>query len=142
MPSSSPGRCSRVVAETACASSGKRGSTSWISVPLPAPEGPVTTKTGLAVEEANQLVALAVGEAADRLRLADAALVEQASSFHAAELRHRHEHVEDLRRRDELGRLTQDLFNRHCARFQILLQLRTLDTDVIRTLESFHSLVE
>ena len=51
-------------------------------VPLPAPDGPVRTKTGpLPVEEANQLLALAVGEAADRLRLADAALVEQARAF-------------------------------------------------------------
>ena len=97
-PSCSPGRCGRVVAETASASSGKRGRTSWISVPLPAPDGPVTTKTGVAaredvlapVEEGNQLVTLAVGETADRLRLADAALVEQARRLHAAELRDRH----------------------------------------------------
>src|SRR3954453_12023753 len=98
MPSSSPGRCGRVVAETASASSGNRGSTSWISVPFPAPEGPVTTMTGgLPVEEANQLLALAVGQAPDRLRLADPALVQQTGRLHAPELRHGHQHVEDLR---------------------------------------------
>jgi len=84
-----------------------------MSVPFPAPEGPVTTKTGPgdgitrnaattrecstqfvrpetrrrrmsgsavwsrpAVEEIDELVALALGETADRLRLADAALIE------------------------------------------------------------------
>src|SRR6476620_2280852 len=123
MQSSSPCRCARGAAETASASSAKRGSTSWISVPLPAPEGPVTTKTGFAadtegltvVEEVNQLVALTVGETADRLRLADAALVEQSRGLDAAEFRHGHQHVEDLCGRDELRRLAQDLLDRHGA---------------------------
>src|SRR3954454_15828635 len=145
MPSCSPGRCGRVVAETASASSGKRGSTSWISVPFPAPEGPVTTKTGFVVlpvvEEGNQLVPLAVGQAADRLRLADAALVEQARRFHATELRHRHQHVEDLGGGDVLRRLAQDLFDGNRPGLQVLLQLRTLDTNVVRSLEGFHALV-
>src|SRR4051794_3970970 len=118
-----------------------------MSVPLPAPDGPVTTNTGRTVglpvvEEANQLVPLSVGQAADRLRLADAALVEQARCFHATELRHRHQHVEHLRGRDELGWLAEDLFDRDRARLQILLELCTLDTDVIRSLERFHPLVE
>ena len=75
----SPGRCGRVVAETATSSSGWRSSSRLISVPLPAPLGPVMTKTGsgLAVEEANQFGALALGEAAHRLRLADPALVQE-----------------------------------------------------------------
>src|SRR5688500_10157351 len=97
-PSTSPGRCVRVVAEIATSSSGSRSTSVLISVPLPAPEGPVITKTGrgrLAVEEANQLGALALGEAADGLGLADPALVQQPRRLHAPELRHRHEHVED-----------------------------------------------
>src|SRR4051794_38819007 len=102
MPSCSPGRCGRVVAETATASSGKRGKIRSIKVPLPAPEGPVTTKTGLPVEEPNELLALAVGEPTHRLRLTDPALVEQARRLDAPELGHRHEHVEDLRGRHEL----------------------------------------
>src|SRR5205085_11426579 len=65
---------------------------------LPAPDGPVTTMTDarprLPVEEVNQLRALALRQAADRLRLTDAARVEKACSFHATELRHRHENVD------------------------------------------------
>jgi hypothetical protein len=77
-PFCSPSRMGRVVAETAISSSGWRSTSRLISVPLPAPLGPVITKTGsgLPVEEANQLGALALGEAAHRLRLADPALVE------------------------------------------------------------------
>ncbi len=45
-PSTSPGRCVRVVAETATSSSGSRSTSALISVPLPAPDGPVITKTG------------------------------------------------------------------------------------------------
>src|SRR3954469_3792732 len=116
-------------------------------VPLPAPDGPVTTKTGRAVglpvvEEANQLVPLTVGEAADRLRLADAALVEQARRLHATELRHRHQHVEDFRSGDVLRRLAEDLLDGHGARLEILLQLRSLDADVIRSLQRLHPLIE
>src|SRR6476620_7416824 len=114
-----------------------------MSVPLPAPDGPVTTKTGLSVvEEPNQLVPLAVGEAADRLRLADAALVEQTGGLHAAELRNRHQHVEDLGGRHVLGWLAEDLLDRDAPGLQVLLQLGALDADVVRSLQRFHPLVE
>src|ERR687888_2191369 len=125
MPSRSPGRCSRVVAETAISSSGNRGRSLLISVPLPAPEGPVTTKTDrLPVEEAKQLRPLPIREAADGLRLADPALVQEAGGLDAAELGDRHQHVEDLRRRDPLGRVAEDLLDLHPARLQVLLELR------------------
>src|SRR5205814_1199777 len=83
---------SRVVADTVTSSTGTRSSSSRISVPLPAPDGPVTTTTDgrrrrLTVEEANQLRALPLRQAADRLRLADPARAEEARSFHAPELR-------------------------------------------------------
>src|SRR5690349_16466419 len=100
------------------------------------------TKTGLAVEEPNQLRALAVRQAADRLRLADPALVQEASRLHTAELRHRHQHVEDLRRRDVLGRIAEDLLDAGRAGLEVLLQLRPADADVVRPLERFHPLVE
>ena len=46
-PLSSPARSGRVVAEIATSSSaGSRSSSIRINVPFPAPEGPVTTKTG------------------------------------------------------------------------------------------------
>src|ERR1700687_6009966 len=98
-PSSSPGLRSRVVAETVTSRSGMRSSSLRISVPCPAPDGPVTTmRVGrrLPVEEVNQLRALPLGQAADGLRLADAAGVEEACRLHAAELRHRHEDVDHL----------------------------------------------
>src|SRR5262249_50173243 len=113
-----------------------------IRVPLPAPDGPVTTKTGLAVEEGNELLPLAIRKPTDRLRLADPALVEQARRLDAAELRHRHQHVEDLRGRDELGRVAEDLLDRRVAGLQVLLQLRPLDTDVVRSFEGLHTLVK
>src|SRR4029078_5292452 len=78
-PSSSPCRRWRVVAEIATSSPGTRSSRALISVPFPAREGPVITKTGwlaVSVEEPNQFGALAVGQPADGLRLADAALVQ------------------------------------------------------------------
>src|SRR5213076_3273879 len=118
-PCSSPARRSRVVAETASSSSGTRGITAASSVPLPAPDVPVTATTGkteaLPVEEANQLRALAVGEAADRLRLADPAEVQEARRLHPPELRHRHQHVEHLRGRHVLGRVAEDVLDRNPA---------------------------
>src|SRR5712691_4749688 len=121
-PFCSPGRCARVVAETASSSSGMRSSNSFSSVPLPAPEVPVTTRTRLLlpVEEANQLRPLTVGEASHRLRLADPAHVQEARRLHPSELRHRHQHIEDLRRRHVLGRVTEDLFDLDAPVFQIL----------------------
>src|SRR3954465_9877211 len=105
MPSRSFARRSRVVAETASSSSGIRSSSGRSSVPFPAPEVPVITMTGieaLTVEEPNKLRALAVREPADGLRLADPAEVEEAGRLHAAELRDGEQHVEHLRRRDEV----------------------------------------
>src|SRR5205085_806314 len=140
------GRRGRVVAEIASSSSGTRSTSSFARVLFPSPEVPVRTKTGRepvsAVEEANQLRPLAVREAADGLRLADPALVEEARGLDAAELRHRHQHVEDLRRRDVLRRVAQDFLDRRGAGLEVLLQLRASHTDVVSPLERFHSLVE
>src|SRR5438876_10152461 len=71
----------------------------------------------MAVEEANQLRALPVGQSPDRFRLADAALVEEARRLHAAELRHRHQDVEHLRGRDVLGRVREDRLDPHASVF-------------------------
>ena len=70
------------------------------------------TKTGLAVEEPNQLCTLAIRQATDGLRLADAALVEEPGRLHAPELRHGHQHVEHLRGRDVLRRAVEDVLDR------------------------------
>src|SRR5437899_3741488 len=144
-PSSSPGRRSRVVADTVTSRSGTRSSSSRISVPLPAPDGPVTTMTEgrqLPVEELNQLRTLPVGQAADRLRLADAAGVQEARSLDASELRHRHQDVDHLRRLDVLGRPPEDRLDPDPPVLQVLLELGPLDAYVVRPPERVHALIE
>src|SRR5438270_8688384 len=114
------------------------------SVPLPAPEVPVIAITGplLAVEEPNQLRPLPLGEAPDRLRLADPARVEKAARLDAPELRHGHQHVEDLRRGHVLGRVAEDLLDPGLTVLQVLLQLRAAPADVVRAPDGVHALVE
>jgi hypothetical protein len=114
-------------------------------VPFPAPEVPVTTMTGpreaLPLEEADQLGPLAFRETSDGLRLADPGLCEEPTGLDPAELGHSHEDVEDLRGRDVLGRLAQDLFDPRLAVFQVPFELSTLDPDVVCALERVHPLV-
>src|SRR5437588_9849759 len=134
-PSSSAGRRARVVADTVASIAGTRATSSLISVPLPAPEGPVTTSTGgtaLAIEEPDQLRALPLGETADSLRRADLADSEEAVGLHAPGLRNGHEDVDDLRGLDVLRRLPEDRLDLGRAFLQVLLELRALDPDVVR----------
>src|SRR4051794_792456 len=145
--SCSPGRRSRVVADTVTSSTGTRSSSSRISVPLPAPDGPVTTTTDgrrrqLTVEEANQLRALPLRQAADRLRLADPARAEEARSFHAPELRHRHQNVDHLRGRHVLGWVAEDRLDPDSAVLEVLLELRAAHPHVVCPLERVHPLIE
>src|SRR5262245_11265678 len=144
-PSCSPSRRPRVVAETASSRSGSSPSSAFSRVPLPAPEVPVTTKTGvfgpLLVEEPNELSPLAVGEATDRLRLADPGLIQEPRRLHPPELGHGHQHVEHLGGRDVLGWVVEDLVDPRAPHLQVLLELRPLDPDVVRALESLHALV-
>src|SRR4051794_17151238 len=117
-----------------------RRRSSRIRVPLPTPEGPVMTKTlpaamrpeilkgaavasaALAAEQPDQLGALAFGEAADRLRRRDPALVEDPVRLHPSVLGDGEEHVEDLGGEDVLRRVEQDRVDAGPARLQILLQ--------------------
>jgi hypothetical protein len=94
------------------------------------------------VEELDELGPLALGESADGLRLADAALVQEPRSLHAPELRHRHEHVEHLRGRNELRRIEEDRLDVNAACFEVSLELCAADSDVVRSLKGFHPLVE
>src|ERR1051326_1770389 len=116
---------------------GTCSSTSRINVPLPAPDGPVTTMSegALLVEEVNQLRALTVGETTDGLGLTDPARVEEARSLHTSELRDRHEDVDHLRGRHVLGRVAEDLLDAHPALLQVLLKLRATHANVKKDLK-------
>src|SRR2546430_7249489 len=128
----------------ASSSSGTRSSSIRASVLLPSPDVPVMTKTGgrLPVEEPDELGALALRQASNGLRLADSALVEEACGLDAPEFRHGHQDVEDLRRRDVLGRVAQDVVDVDGSRLEVLLELRSADADVVRPLERFHALIQ
>src|SRR5207253_4969921 len=143
-PSSSPGRRSRVVAETASSSSGTRSSSIRASVLFPSPEVPVMTKTGgrLPVEEPDELGALALRQPSNGLRLADPALVQEPGGLDAAEFRHGHKDVEDLRRRNVLRRIPENIVDVGGAVFEVLFQLRPADANVVRPLERFHALIQ
>ena len=110
----------------------------------PATLGPVMTKTrsGLQVEEPNQLAPLALREAADGLRLADPALVEQLGRLDPPELRDRHEDVAHLRGLDVGRRSAQDLLDLDAAVLEVFLQLSAAHADVVGSLEGLHPLVE
>src|SRR5438552_12352662 len=143
-PSSSPGRRSRVVADTASSSSGTRSRSIFARVLFPSPEVPVMTKTGgrLPVEEPDELGALALRQPSNGLRLADPALIQEPSGLDAAELGYGHEDVEDLRRGDVVRRIPQDVVDVGGAGFEVLLQLRPADAYVVRPLERFHALIQ
>src|SRR4051795_8575026 len=96
-----------------------------MSVPLPTPLGPVTTRTDMAAlsaQETDELAALALGQAADRLRRRDPALREDAVHLHAPVLRHRQQQVEHLGRLEVLGRIEQQAVDLCATSFQVPLQ--------------------
>ena len=122
---------------------GNRGEERLHHRPLPGARGPVTTKTGLyAVEEVNQLLPLAVGEAADRLRLADPALVEEARAFTRPNFGTAMSMSKTFAVETYSGGSREDLLDRDRSGLEVLLQLRPLDPDVVGPLERLHSLVE
>src|SRR3954454_2221665 len=112
-PSSSPARGCLVVADTASSSPGTRSSSPRIRVPLPTPDGPVMTRTGvstgrdesLPAQVRDELVALALGQAADRLAGRDAAVREDAIYLHAPVLGNGQKQVEDLGGLEVVGRV-------------------------------------
>src|SRR4051812_11911468 len=118
-----------------------------MSVPLPTPEGPVTTRTltvsgtpGLAAQVRDELAALALGQAADRLRRRDPALREDAVHLHAPVLRHRQQEVEDLGRLQVLGRIEQEAVDLRAAGLQVPLQRGSARADLVRSLKRIHTL--
>src|SRR3954468_13397288 len=142
-------------------SSGIASSSCSISVPFPTPEGPVITKTfpmalimtaataakncwrvALFPQLCDEFGALALGEAADRLRRRDPALVEDPIRLYPAVLGHRHQHVDHLGGLHVLGRIHEQRLDLDLAALQVALQLGPLGTDVICPLQGFHPLVQ
>src|SRR3954447_25444401 len=105
-----------------------------MSVPLPTPEGPVTTRTdtaALSAQETDELAALALGQAADRLRRRDPALREDAVHLHAPVLRSRQQQVEDLGRLQVLRRVEQEAVDLRATGLQIPLQGSSARADLV-----------
>src|SRR4051794_24201429 len=121
-----------------------------ISVPLPTPEGPVMTKTratvaagaALPAQLADELAALALRQAADRLARRYPALLEDLVDLDPAVLGHGEQHVEDLRGLDVFGRVEQQRLDRRATGFEVLLQLRPAGANLVRALERVHPLQE
>src|SRR3954451_6596711 len=148
-----------------------------MSVPLPTPLGPVTTRTaigrlqtgamrshrtlallgqafgpaslpglvfaparGLSAQEGNELAALALGQAADRLRRRDPALREDAVHLHAPVLRNRQQQVEDLGRLEVLWRVEQQTVDLRSAGLQFPLEGGWARAVLVRSLKRINAL--
>src|SRR3954451_11474625 len=116
-----------------------------MSVPLPTPLGPVTTRTvtaalRLAAEVRDELAALALGQAANRLRRRDPALREDAVHLHAPVLRHGQQQVEDLGRLEVLGWIEQKPVDLRATGLQIPLEGGSARADLVRSLKRVHAL--
>ena len=120
----SPGRGARVVAETDSSSSGTRSRSVRISVPLPTPEGPVMTKTrGTRADAAASGAACETSSVRWRCERPPIVLLgemrhwtQHLVDLHAAVLRDREQHVEDLGGLDVLRRLEQEVVDATCGR--------------------------
>src|SRR4051795_3860189 len=115
-----------------------------MSVPLPTPLGPVTTSTAtawgpLAPEVRNELAALALGQAADRLARRDPALRENAVHLHAPVLRDGEQEVEYLRCLEVLRRVEQQAVDLRPSGLQIPLERGAARADLVRSLEGVHA---
>src|SRR3954453_18504962 len=114
-----------------------------MSVPLPTPLGPVTTRTAtaaLSAQETDELAALALGQAADRLRRRDPALREDAIHLHAPVLRHRQQQVEDLGRLQVLRRVEEQAVDLRATGLQVPLQGGCGRGRLFRSLNRVHTL--
>src|SRR3954452_22689178 len=122
-----------------------RSSSFSISVPFPTPDGPVMTKTlpvnarNLATQHGDEFGALTIRQAADRLRRRDTADLQDLVHLHAPVLRYGEQHVEDLRRLDEIGWIVEQLLDAGTARFEIALEGRASCPDLVRALERLHA---
>src|SRR5712691_645614 len=85
----------------------------------------------VAAEAVEQFGALPLGQAAERLRVSDAAVGEDPAGLDRADLRKRQEDVTHSRRPHELGRPGEDLRQFDLPRRELLLQLRSRRPDFV-----------
>src|SRR3954454_19772821 len=115
-----------------------------MSVPLPTPLGPVTTSTvmrpRLSAQVGNELAALALGQAADRLRGRDPALGQDAVHLHAPVLRDRQQQVEDLGRLQVFRRVQKETLDLGATGFEVPLERGSARADLVRPLKRIHAL--
>ena len=95
----------------------------------------------LAAQELDELGALALGEAADRLRRRDPALGQDPVRLDPAVLRDREDHVEGLRREHVLRRVEEQRLDLRLAGLQVALQLGARRADVVGSPQGLHPLV-
>src|SRR5215208_1104315 len=88
------------------------------------PLGAAVIEPQLPTELRDQLAALALGEAADRLRWRDPALGQDLVGLHAPVFRDGEDHVERLRGHDVLRRVEEQGLDLRLARLEVALQLR------------------
>src|SRR5512140_2861658 len=96
----------------------------------------------LSPEEGEELPALPFGEPADRLALADAALLHDLRRLDAPALGRRHQYVDDLGGLEKLGRIGEHVADAHFAPLEVALERRAQATHAIGSLERIHPLVE
>src|SRR3954466_785864 len=112
-----------------------------MSVPLPTPDGPVMTRigvlmrpAGLAAQERDQLVALALGQPADGLARRDAAVREDAIHLDAAVLGDREQKVEHLGGQQVFGGIQQQTVDLGPPGLQIALEAGPPGPDLVSPL--------
>src|SRR5215203_2856389 len=107
----------------------------------PTPTQPSLTSAGaLAAQHADELGALPLRQAADRLARRDPALDQDLVDLHAAVLRNREQHVEDLRGLDVLRGLEKQIVDARAAGLEVALQLGAAGTDLVGALQRLHPL--
>jgi hypothetical protein len=95
-----------------------------------------------AAKESDQLLTLALGQAADSLRRRDPAPAEQASGLGRTDLWERQQERVDLGRPRTIRGLRQNLLDPHPARGQLLLQCRPATADLVRLPQGAQPLVD
>ncbi len=107
----------------------------------PAARAPGSTASGgSAAEEVDQLVPLPIGQTAERLRVSDPTLGEDAAGSDRADLRDRQEHLAHPRCPHTGGWVGEDLHQLDLSRGKLLFQLRSRRPYLVRLLQRTQTL--